>query len=258
MILYTNDLVMKFQNDPKIGLLERVKAERKVMVLNYRLGGAGKVEWSKTWDKYIFLCSEMEAKFNELVPGCASVVLPPPVDLKPFLDANFGSLNRTLHIVRVGSQSSQKFPENVREVVEKIKAVHPSASFTFMGGSPMLNDLDYVTQYDEYSKPVLDVLRKGTVFWYMLPEGYLDNGPRVVVEAMAAGLPVVCDNRGGAADRVTDETGWLCGTQDEHIEVFRNITGIELARKGKAARERAITEFDPERWITEILHGNDL
>ncbi len=24
-----------------------------------------------------------------------------------------------------------------------------------------------------------------------IPEGYLDNGPRVVVEAMAAGLPVV-------------------------------------------------------------------
>ncbi len=258
MILYTNDLVMKFQNDPQVGILEHVKAKRKVMVLNYRLGGAGKVEWTKTWDKYIFLCSEMETKFKELVPGCTTTVLPPPVDLKPFLDTNLGSLNKTLHIVSVRSQSSQKFPENIRQVVERIKAVHPAASFTFMGGNSMLNDLSYVEQFEEYSKPVLDILRKGTVFWYMLPDGYLDNGPRVVVEAMAAGLPVVVDNRGGAADRVTDETGWLCNTQDEHIEVFRDLSGVELARKGNAARERAITEFDPERWITEILDGNNV
>jgi len=255
MILYTNDIVMKFENDPKIGILENVNAKRKVMVLNYRLGAAGKVGWTKEWDKYIFLCSEMEEKFKTLVPGCSSVVLPPPVDLKPFLDSNFGSLNRTLHIVRVGSQSSQKFPENIRQIVEQIKAVHPAASFTFMGGHPMLNDLDYVTQYDEYSKPVLDILRKGTVFWYILPDNYLDNGPRVILEAMAAGLPVVADNRGGAANRVTPETGWLCNTQEEHIEVFRQITGVELAKKGKAARERALTQFDPERWITEIVNG---
>lgn len=255
MILYTNDLVMKFANDPKIGVLERVKAERKIMVLNYRMGGAGKVEWTKHWNKYIFLCSEMEQKFQELVPGCDSIVLPPPVDLKPFFDANLGSLNKTLHIVRVGSQGSQKFPENIRQVVERIKAVHPSASFTFMGGNPMLEGLDYVDQFEEYSKPVLDVLRKGTVFWYMLPDGYLDNGPRVIMEAMAAGLPVVADNRGGAKDRVTPETGWLCDNQDDHVEVFRNINGVGLAKRGKAARERAIAEFDPDRWVTEILDG---
>ena len=255
MLLYTNDLTGKFQNDPKIALLEHVRAKRKVMVLNYRLQAAGKIEWTKTWDKYILLCSDMETEFLKRVPGANTVVLPPPVDLKPFLDANFGSLNRTLHIVRVGSQSSQKFPPNIKDIVERIKEVHSSATFTFMGGHQSLNDLDYVDQFEEYSKPVLDVLRKGTVFWYILPDGYLDNGPRVIMEAMAAGLPVVADNRGGAADRVTDETGWLCDTVDEHIEAFRDLDGRSVSLKGQAAKEQARSEFDPDRWVMEILNG---
>lgn len=253
MIAYTNDMTGKFQNDPRIALLEHVQAKRKIMVLNYRLQAAGKLDWTKTWDKYIFLCSDMETAFRERVPECSSVVLPPPVDLKPFLDTNFGSLNRTLHIVRVGSQSSQKIPKNIRQVVERIKGVHPSASFTFMGGHESLKGLDYVDQFEEYSKSVMDILRKGTVFWYMLPEGYLDNGPRVIMEAMAAGLPVIADNRGGAKDRIAPGTGWLCDTVEDHITVIGDITGPLLAQSGKRAREHAKANFDPEKWINAIL-----
>lgn len=251
MLVYTNDMVFGFHE--RFALLKDVQAKRKVMVLNYRLGKTGEVEWTKTWDKYIFLCSDMEKAFRERLPESTAVVLPPPVDLLPFLNAGFGSINRTLHVVRVGSQSSQKFPKNIREVVEQIKEAHPSAKFSFMGAHASLNDLDYVDCFKEYSQPVMDILRKGTVFWYMLPEGYLDNGPRVIMEAMAAGLPVVCDNRGGAKDRVTPETGWLCDTQDDHVQVFKEINGRSLAIKGKAAKERARSEFDPDRWIAEII-----
>lgn len=253
LINYANDMVFGFSD--KYALLKDVQADRKVMVLNYRLGAAGKLDWTRTWDKYIFLCSDMETEFKTRVPESNTVVLPPPVDLKPFLDANFGSLNRTLHIVRVGSQSSQKFPPNIKQVVQRIKAVHASASFTFMGGHPSLNDLDYVNQFEEYSKPVLDILRKGTVFWYILPEAYLDNGPRVIMEAMAAGLPVVADNRGGAKDRITDETGWLCNSVDEHIEVFKDLDGRTVSLKGQAAKDRARSGFDPDKWVVEILDG---
>lgn len=250
MTVYTNDMVYGF-ND-KYALLKDVKAERKVMVLNYRIGKAGETEWTKTWDKYIFLCSDMEKVFRERVPDKPSKVLPPPVDLLPFLNANLGSLNRTLHVVRVGSQSSQKFPKNIREIVERIKIEHPAISFTFMGGHPSLNDLDYVDNIKEYSQPVLDVLRKGTVFWYILKDGYLDNGPRVIMEAMAAGLPIICDNRGGAKDRVTPECGWLCDSVDEHVRVLTDISGQTLNAKGKAARERAKVEFDPDKWVEAI------
>jgi hypothetical protein len=65
----------------------------------------------------------------------------------------------------------------------------------------------------------------------------------------------VADNRGGAKDRVTDETGWLCDSVDEHIEVFRNMEGRTLNVKGAMAKQRARTEFDPDRWVAEIIDG---
>ena len=251
LMLYSNDMTAAF--DGKFSLLEKVQADRKIMVLNYRLFQAGTIEWSKDWDQYIFLCRDLEAEFKKLVPDCNSLILPPPVDLQPFLDANLGSLDKTLHIVRIGSQGESKYPKNIREIVERIKEAHPAATFTMMGGHKSLNDLKYVDNVKEFSRPVLDILRRGCVFWYILPEGYLDNGPRVIMEAMAAGLPVVADNRGGAAERVSAGTGFLCDTVEEHIDRLANTDSKEWDRMGKAAKRYAKTQFDPERWIGAIL-----
>jgi len=79
-------------------------------------------------------------------------------------------------------------------------------------------------------------------------------GPRTILEAMAAGLPILADNWGGAVDRVSPECGWLCNNKEEFTEIVKNITSEELAAKGKAARERAMNEFVPERWIKEIIN----
>jgi len=250
MMLYANDMTSGF--DGRYKLLESVEADKKIMVLNYRLMQAGTVEWSKTWDRYIFLCSDMGQAFRKFVPDCNASILPPPIDLQPFLDTDLGSLDKTLHVVRVGSQGASKYPENIRDIVERIKAGHPAVRFTMMGGHKSLDDLDYVTNIPEYSQPVLDILKKGCVFWYILPPDYLDNGPRVIMEAMAAGLPVVADNRGGAKDRLTPETGWLCDTVEEHIEAIVNINSKETTRMGRRAKERART-FKPEKWIEAVL-----
>ena len=259
LAVYSNDMIWGFKD--KFLPLERAEARRKVMILNFRLGDAGETDWTKTWDRYIFLCSEMEQEFIERVPDSDTLILPPPVDLTEFLDMDLGSLNKTLHIVRVGSQSSQKMPPNIGEFVKTIKSNVPTARFTFMGGHPTLADIPDVECHEEYSKPVMDILRRGTVFWYMLPyqdangkpKRYRDNGPRVIMEAMGSGLPIVADNWGGAADRVTEETGWLPNTPAEHIEVLSNLTGKELSAKGRAAKERARNEFDPELWVKAIV-----
>jgi glycosyltransferase involved in cell wall biosynthesis len=249
LMLYAND--MSFAFDSRYKLLENVKAKKKIMVLNYRLMQAGEVEWSKHWDQYIFLCSDMEQEFRKRVPGCNSIILPPPVDLQPFLDIDLGSLDKTLHVVRIGSQGNQKYPDNIREIVERIKSVHPAVSFTFMGGHKSLEGLDYVENLPAYSRTVMDVLRQGNVFWYILPDGYIDNGPRTIMEAMAIGLPPIADRRGGAKDRLDDECGWLCDSVAEHIEIFSKLDGKILMQKGKAAKERA-RAFDPEKWIETI------
>ena len=81
----------------------------------------------------------------------------------------------------------------------------------------------------------------------------MDMGPRVGLEALAAGLPILADNWGGMVDRVTPECGWLCDTKEQHVEIIKNVTLDELKKKGQAARERARQEFIPERWVEEII-----
>ena len=116
-------------------------------------------------------------------------------------------------------------------------------------------DSSIFTKHQRTDKPdvIADFLSKGNLFWYSLPIGYMDQGPRVICEAMAAGLPILADNWGGAVDRVTPECGWLCNTKAEMLEIVTNVTLEELKKKGEAARERAKT-FKPEAWIEEIIN----
>ena len=77
----------------------------------------------------------------------------------------------------------------------------------------------------------------------------------MIVEAMAAGLPVIAENRDGAADRVTDETGWLLDSHDEAVDLIRGLTPEILAARGAAARVRALGEFDKWIWY-HVIKGD--
>jgi glycosyltransferase involved in cell wall biosynthesis len=72
---------------------------------------------------------------------------------------------------------------------------------------------------------------------------------------MAAGLPVIADNRYGAKDRVTPETGWLVDDYQSLLEVVREIIGdlSVLKTKGEAARQRAREHFVMGTWVDAIL-----
>ena len=101
-----------------------------------------------------------------------------------------------------------------------------------------------------------EFLNGADLFWYRSADNIEEQGPREVVEAMAAGLPCVVDNRWGLPDRVSDKTGWVCRGNDQFIRVFAEICDDPemVVAKGKSAREYAKKEFDPSRWIACILN----
>jgi ADP-heptose:LPS heptosyltransferase len=244
---------------PEFELLVNAHARRKVMALTYKLGRVPELPWAKDWDGYLFLSSAMRGSFaakSKMVNSKSEIinskcqVLAPPVDLAPFLALPLGS-RPGVRIVRHVSQGDAKWPGDTEALIRAC----PSARFEFMPPPVWLEPMDNLGRFPYGAMPVPQLLAGGNLFLYLLPDEYTDQGPRVVVEAMAAGLPVLCQRRDGCADRVTEETGWFVRTAAEAAEIVNTVTPEILAAKGRAARARAQTEFDPEKWYGAIAGG---
>ena len=252
LLLYASDMVFGFDED-RFAVFEWIPAKRRVMALTYKIGKAGDVPWTMGWDKYLFLstrlCEQFEDKVKSEKEKGKTAVLAPAVDLKPFLAVE-PEYDGEPRIVRHSSQGDVKFPRDLPVIMSKCQA-----QFGFMPGPSGPNYNPGYCSYEPYDpdpKAVAAFLGNGSCFWYLLPDGYTDQGPRVIVEAMAAGLAVIAENRDGAVDRVTSETGWLIDSHSEVIDLIHSLTPEILAKKGKAARQRAQSEFVKSKWLTAI------
>lgn len=253
-MLYASDMVYSFDK-AQFDVFNQVKAGRKIMALTYKRGKAGEVPWTKGWDKYLFLSSTLQEFFLKRLPDARTAVLAPPIDMKPFLAVQ-PDYNGPLRLVRHSSQGSQKFGLDLEEICHKV-----AAQFFFMPGPPwslksqISNFKSQITKcpYDKDPAKVAEFLARGNCFWYLLPEFYSEQGPRVIVEAMAAGLAVIAENRDGPKDRVTPETGWLIDSHNDVIDLIHSLDSDILREKGQAARKRAVEEFRAELWFEQII-----
>ncbi len=259
LLVYSDDFIWDFDKPEIVEAFSNIKAERKIMMLNYRRGKTGQLEWTQKFDKYMFLNSIQEKELLKVLPGVKTKILAPCVELGEFFKAQPGFYG-DIRIVRHNSQGDTKFAkatDEAREICKKeIKSVLNSRMDLEMHMMPGPSFMDTSSRFIKYRRnnpPIPEFLSKGNLFWYSLPQGYPDQGPRVILEAMASGLPVVADNWSGAVDRVTKECGWLCDTKEQHIDIIKSVTLEELKKKGRMARERARQEFVPEKWIEEII-----
>jgi glycosyltransferase involved in cell wall biosynthesis len=93
-------------------------------------------------------------------------------------------------------------------------------------------------------------LRGLDCFFYRTAEHWNEPFGRVVMEAMACGLPVVCANRGGYVEVI--ENGWNGFLFDTEVEAFETIQRLRsdasLRRAvGRAARETVESLYSPLR-----------
>ena len=112
-----------------------------------------------------------------------------------------------------------------------------------MGPSPaleaQLGGLESVTLLPKYAQEAYLFLQGLDCFFYRTSEEYLEPSARVITEAMACGLPVVCHNRGGYAEWIDDSrNGFLFETQQEALEILLMLKEDPALRErvGKAAR----------------------
>lgn len=88
--------------------------------------------------------------------------------------------------------------------------------------------------------PAADFLRSLDCFFYRMHPSWLETFGRVVVEAMACGLPVVCERRGGYVEWIREgENGFLFDTQEQAWETLQTLSRDAALRHaiGAAARQ---------------------
>lgn len=259
LFLYTNDWVWDFKLPEVRNLINSIEARRKVMAVNYRLGDIGtqRALWTIGWDKYIFLNSSLESSLLERNVKANTSILPPPTDLSKFLE-NKPNYNGNLRLIRHSSQGDSKYPKDFNEIVEKVLYMIPGSEIFLMPAPSFLSDElknnDRIHTFKRNQPEVKEFLSYGNVFWYKLPKGYHDQGPKVIMEAMSSGLSVIADNHSGAKDRVVSGTGYLCNNLEQHINAMKDlISSRHREYQGMKAKEHAEKNYNPENWIKEII-----
>lgn len=253
-VLYCSDTIWNYSNEQYSSMMPKMITDRKVMVVNFKVGSVGQVNWTKGWDKYLFLNDQHRVELLLRMPDARTKSLPPPTDLTKFFD-NEPDYSMPLKLIRHNSQGDTKHRPETNKMIEEVLSLDSNIQFHYMPARSDTMDHPNVIKYRKNEPPVWEFLKNGNCFWYPLPVGYTDGGPKVVMEAQASGLACIVDNHSGPKDRVNEETGWVCDTWEDYIKAIKQILEDPtlLEKKGKAAREWARREYSSERWIEEIL-----
>lgn len=229
---------------------------RRVMCINFHVGKAASAWFRREWHSVGFLNGTMKRRFQDMtgLPDDRFFVLPPPVDIAPFLSLTPDY--SAMKIVRVAREF--KCPEDILAMAGVVLDALPGFRFHLMGVPGHLRALparEGVCTYPEHAVEVAEFLGGASAFWYPLPQPWREQGPRVVIEAMAAGLPCVVEARDGPGERVTGKTGWACRDFAEQVTAFSEIARAPglLEAKGKAAREWARETCRSELWVDAVL-----
>ena len=115
-----------------------------------------------------------------------------------------------------------------------------------MGPSPHLEvelrGLQSIELLPAYAQDTHLFLQGLDCFFYRTSETFVEPSGRVITEAMACGLPIVCHKRGGYVEWIEDgQNGFLFDTQQEALEILLKLKEDPALREkvGRAARQTA-------------------
>jgi glycosyltransferase involved in cell wall biosynthesis len=163
-------------------------------------------------------------------------------------------------IVFVGWVTREKGVFEALEVLARVREVHPSATLTIVGGGRDLDifaeivdarGLNYAAHTTGWLSrhEVQRVLSESDVFLF---PSHVEGLPNAVIEAMAAGLPVVATRVGGLPDLIRhEESGFLVEVGDVAgmtARVSELLARPDQAREiGQRGRQTVVERCDIER-----------
>lgn len=179
--------------------------------------------------------------------GLAGAVEDSPIDLSVFHPA----ANRPVLPFTVGRLSrDQPFKHHREDPILYMMLAEQGCAVRIMGGTVLHDRLPHSASIGLLAEGAVaapDFLRQLDCFFYRTAEHLCEASGRVVFEAMACGLPVVCGRRGGYAENIRHgENGFLVSTQEEAFDCIMALKADEALRTcvGRAARKTVEKLYD--------------
>jgi glycosyltransferase involved in cell wall biosynthesis len=222
-------------------------------------------------DRVVFVCEDSRRYLEDqrgLASGKSAVILN-GVELGAFLErpaaprsasprnASPRSGSTGTRFGAVGRMVPVKAHSILIDAFAQLSCKLPAAELRIVGGGPLENALKEQTRkagldgrihIEGFNPRIADVLRELDIF---VLSSTSEGLPLVILEAMAAGLPVVSTRIGGVPEVAPEgEVSVLCapGSASDLAEaMYKAATACDLACMGRKAREMAIANFSLDR-----------
>jgi len=179
-------------------------------------------------------------------------VIESPVDITRFVPRTGASATERFCVGRLSRDIATKHHDHDHEVYSALASA--GAEVRIMGGtclSSRIRGSAALSLMPAGAMSATEFLQGLDCFYYRTSDRWLEAYGRVVFEAMACGLPIVCGRRGGYADYIMHGVnGFLFDTSAQAVELILMLKGDpELrARIGRAARLTVENMYRGRSW----------
>ena len=185
-------------------------------------------------------------------------LIPPCINLTKYRSIMRVRGNTRCIIGKLTSNSPPRYPIELLHILEEVQRQVPETGFSLIGAADHWHEINLQNceTPDTGSRDTKDFYAGFDIFVHKNKEGTTDSWGRIISEAMASGLPVVTENRGGPAEQVDHGVnGFLCDTDEEFIKYLVLLAKDPAKRHdmGLNGRKKALNEYGIDRLRRETI-----
>jgi glycosyltransferase involved in cell wall biosynthesis len=207
-------------------------------------------------DLDIFVSQTVLSQYEKIKPRMNWKLIPPCIDLSKYAEIDRSDDNKRCVVGKLTSNLPTRYPKELVVIFERIQSEIPDCGFLIIGGADHWKDLklsNCVMPKTGSAHPKT-FYEQMDIFVHKNVASTIDSWSRVVSEAMASGLPVVVENRGGPSEQINHGVdGFLCNTDNDFVTYITKLAKDPALRYsiGMRAREKALREFGIDRFRRE-------